>query len=167
MEVMIGGMFMKVGTINFLKVSIFIIGIITLCLCMFVLPPLAENSAKMNPEYAFLRFPVLIGIYITAIPFFFSLFQTFKLLNYIKSENVFSELAVNSLRQIKNCAITIIVLYVIGILLLALLNALHPGISIIGIVIVFATLVISVFTAVLQELLIVAINIKSENDLTV
>lgn len=158
---------MKVGTIIFLKVSVFIIGIITLCMCIFALPSLAEYSAKMNPEYAFLKFPVLIGIYTTAIPFLFSLFQAFKLLNYIKNENIFSELAVKSLSQIKNGAITIIFLYVIGMLLLALLNALHPGIAIIGIVIVFATLVIAVFTAVLQELLKGAIKIKSENDLTV
>jgi hypothetical protein len=158
---------MKVGTINFLKVSVFIIGIITLSLCIFALPSLADYSAKMNPEYAFLELPVLIGIYITAIPFFLSLFHALKLLNYIKSKSVFTELAVSSLKQIKNSAISIIVLYVIGMFLLAFLNALHPGIAIFGIVIVFATLVISVFTAVLQELLKSAIIIKSENDLTV
>ncbi|WP_407268482.1 DUF2975 domain-containing protein [Radiobacillus sp. PE A8.2] len=158
---------MKVGTINFLKVVVFIIGIITLCLCIFALPSLADYSANMNPEYAFLELPVLIGIYITAIPFFLALFQALKLINHIKSKNVFSELAVNSLKQIKNNAISIIVLYVIGMFSLAFLNALHPGIAIIGIVIIFATLVVSVFTAVLQELLKSAIIIKSENDLTV
>lgn len=158
---------MKIGTINFLKVSVFVIGLITLSICIFALPQLAEYSAKINPEYANFEFPVLIGIYITGIPFFFALIQALKLLNYIKSKSVFTELAVNSLKQIKNSAISIIVLYVIGMLLLLFLNALHPGIAIIGIVIIFATLVISVFTAVLQELLAVAINIKSENDLTV
>lgn len=158
---------MKIGTISFLRVSVFIISLITLGLCIFALPPLAKYSAQMNPEYAFLEVPVLIGIYITAIPFFFALFQALRLLGYIKSKNVFTELAVNSLKKIKNSALSIIVLYVIGLLLLFFLNALHPGIAIVSIVITFTTIVISFFTAVLQELLVVATNIKSENDLTV
>ncbi|MNL82789.1 hypothetical protein D3C87_2102590 [compost metagenome] len=42
-----------------------------------------------------------------------------------------------------------------------------PGIIVIGMVIVFASMVIAVFAAVLQKLLNEAIDIKSENDLTV
>jgi Protein of unknown function (DUF2975) len=42
-----------------------------------------------------------------------------------------------------------------------------PGLVIIGMVPVFASLVIAVFAAVLQRLLKEAIDIKSENDLTV
>ena len=42
-----------------------------------------------------------------------------------------------------------------------------PGIILIGMVIIFAALVIAVFAAVLQKLLQEAIDIKSENDLTV
>ena len=43
------------------------------------------------------------------------------------------------------------VLYVIGMILLLTQNALHPGIAIIGLVIFFASIVIMLFTAVLQE----------------
>ncbi len=42
-----------------------------------------------------------------------------------------------------------------------------PGIIIIGMIIIFASMVIAVFAAVLQRLLKDAIDIKSENDLTV
>ncbi len=42
-----------------------------------------------------------------------------------------------------------------------------PGIIIIGMIMIFASLVIAVFAAVLQRLLKDAIDIKSENDLTV
>ena len=42
-----------------------------------------------------------------------------------------------------------------------------PGIIVIGLVIIFASMVIAVFAAVLQRLLQEAIDIKSENDLTV
>ena len=42
-----------------------------------------------------------------------------------------------------------------------------PGIIIIGMIMIFASMVIAVFAAVLQRLLKDAIDIKSENDLTV
>jgi hypothetical protein len=42
-----------------------------------------------------------------------------------------------------------------------------PGLMIIGMVPIFASLVIAVFAAVLQKLLQEAIDIKSENDLIV
>ncbi|MBK3493837.1 DUF2975 domain-containing protein [Viridibacillus sp. YIM B01967] len=158
---------MKQGTITFLKVAIFSIGIIILALCVFWLPGLARDTAEAFPEYASLRFPVLLGLYATAIPFFLALYETLELLKYIESKNAFSDLAVISLKYIKYCAITIIILYVIGLFLLVSKNALHPGIGVIGVVIIFATLVILLFTAVLQGLLKSALELKSENDLTV
>jgi hypothetical protein len=42
-----------------------------------------------------------------------------------------------------------------------------PGIIVIGLVLIFASMVIGVFAAVLQKLLQEAIEIKAENDLTV
>ncbi|MFJ7738356.1 DUF2975 domain-containing protein [Lysinibacillus sp. NPDC097287] len=113
----------------------------------------------MNPEYAYLRFSVLIGLNITAIPFCLALYQALKLLNYINSENGFSERSVISLKQIKNYAMIIIILYVMGMIFLISQNALHPGITIICFVIIFA--------AVLQELLRSSLEIKGENDLTI
>ena len=155
------------GTVTFLQVNIFIMGIIILALCLFWLPGLAKDSAEMNPEFAHLRLPVLVGLYFTAIPFFLAMYQAFKLLIFIESEIAFSELAVITLGHIKNCAITIIILYLIGIFLLLSQNALHPGIAIIGFVIIFTTLVISLFTAVLQQLLTSALKLITENELTV
>lgn len=42
-----------------------------------------------------------------------------------------------------------------------------PGLIVLGMFVVFAAFVISVFAALLQKLLQVAIDIKTENDLTV
>ncbi|KOS68936.1 membrane protein [Lysinibacillus contaminans] len=158
---------MRQGTTTFLKVAIVIMGMIVLALCTLWLPWLANDTAEMNPEFAYLRLPVLVGLNITAIPFFLALFQAWKLLKYIDSENAFSTRSVMSLGQIKNYAIAINVLYAIGMIVLVLQNALHPGIAIIGLVIIFATLVIAFFAAVLQELLKSALEIKAENDLTI
>ena len=157
---------MKRGTTTFLKVAIFFIGGIILALCLW-LPGLARYSADMNPEYAYLRFPVLVGMYITAIPFYFALYQALRILNSVENENAFSESVVLSLRQIKNCAIIISISYLIESFFLVLKSALHPGIAIIVFTIIFASLIISVFSALLQELFRSALAIKAENDLTV
>ncbi|MDD2401914.1 MAG: DUF2975 domain-containing protein [Clostridia bacterium] len=152
---------------NFLKLAVGIIGIIVLILCIFWLPWLAKNTAEMNPEYGYLRYPVLIGVYITAIPFYIALYQAVKLINYIESKNAFSELAVESLKDIKYCALTIISLYVIGLTFFGFQNILHPSIATIGATIIFAAVTVALFAAVLQELLRNALEIKKENDLTV
>lgn len=74
-----------------------------------------------------------------------------------------------ALRNIKNCAIAISGLYALGMPLFYLVADKDdaPGIIAIGMIIIFASIVIAVFAAVLQKLLKEAIDIKSENDLTV
>lgn len=155
------------GTTRFLKITVFLIGITILTLCIFLLPRLANYAAEMYPEFAYLQYPILIGLYLTAIPFFIALYQALKLLNNIDNNNAFSELSVKALKYIKYCAVTISILYVIGIIFLVSQNASQPGITVLGFTIIFTSAVIAVFTAVLQKLLKNALNIKSENDLTV
>ena len=62
---------------------------------------------------------------------------------------------------------TISILYVVGSIGLLLLNVLHPGIFLTGIAIIFTSLVIAVFAAVLQALFKSALEIKEENELTI
>lgn len=105
---------MKRGSTIFLKIAVFLIGVIVLSLCIFFLPWLANDTAEMFPEFAFLQYPVLLGLYVTTIPFFVALYQAIRLLKLIDNEDAFSESSVNSLNLIKYCAITISILYVIG-----------------------------------------------------
>ncbi|SHO48372.1 DUF2975 domain-containing protein [Anaerocolumna xylanovorans] len=151
----------------FLKMSLFLIGIPVLALCILVLPWIGNEAAEHYPKLVYL--PVLIGIYLTAIPFYFALYQAFKLLSYIDKNNAFSELSVNSLKYIKYCAALISIIYAVSLPLFYLMAQKDdaPGIVVIGLVCTFAPLVIAVFAAVLQKLLENAIDIKTENDLTV
>lgn len=158
---------MKHGIVTFLKLAVIIIGTVVLALCIFWVPMLANKAVDMYPEFLYLRIPVLVCIFVTAIPFYFALFQTMNLLGYIESKNAFSDMAVAALKQIKHCAMIVVILYVLGLALLWLQKALHPGIAIMGGVIAFAALTISLFAALLQELLRNALEIKAENDLTV
>jgi hypothetical protein len=153
----------------FLKVVVFLMGILVLALCIFLVPSLAAWAAKEISEFSYLQYLILGGFYATAIPFFFALYQTLKLLNYIDRDIAFSELSVKALKNIKYCAIVISCLYLAGMPCLIFLAEKDdaPGVAALGLIISFASIVIAVFAAVLQKLLKNAIEIKSENDLTV
>lgn len=153
----------------FLKFVVVLMGLPVLALCIFVLPEIAEFFSELNPKLDFLQYPFLIGLYVTAIVFFVALYQTLKLLSYIDKNQSFSELSVKSLKNIKYCAITISALFVLFMPLIYLMAEVDdaPGIILIGMAIIFGSMVVAVFAAVLQKLLKNAIDIKSENDLTV
>jgi hypothetical protein len=153
----------------FLKAVVILIGILVLALCIFLVPKIGNFSAELFPDIAYMNHLVLIDLYATAIPFYFALYQTFKLLNYIDKNKAFSDLSVKALRTIKYCAITFSALYVIGMKLFYFMAEVDdaPGIILIGMVMIFASMVVAFFAAVLQKLLKEAIDIKSENDLTV
>jgi hypothetical protein len=160
---------MKRGTTLFLKIAVILIGIPVLALCIFLVPEIANFAAELYPDISYMKYLVLIDMYAAAIPFYFALYQAFKLLSYIDKSNAFSDLSVKALKTIKYCAITISILYVVGMPLFYLMAEMDdaPGIIVIGLVIIFASMVIAVFAAVLQRLLQEAIDIKSENDLIV
>ncbi|MGN2619561.1 DUF2975 domain-containing protein [Bacillus stercoris] len=153
----------------FLKIAVIFIGIPILALCIFLVPKIANYSAELLPNIVYIKYLVFIYLYVTAIPFFFALYQAFKLLSYIDKNKAFSGLSVRALKNIKYCAVTISIFYAAGMPVFYLIADIDdaPGIIVIGLVIIFASMVIAVFAAVLQKLLKEAIDIKSENDLTV
>jgi len=151
----------------FLKFVVVLMGLPVLALSIYGLPWLANNPA--NPDYATILYPIIIGMYLSVIPFIFALYQAFKLLTYIDKNQAFSNLSVKALKNIKFCALTISGLYVVIMPFVFCLAELDdaPGAVLIGMVPIFASLVIAVFAAVLEKLLKHAIEIKSENDLTI
>ncbi|MCS4324833.1 DUF2975 domain-containing protein [Bacillus subtilis] len=153
----------------FVKIALVLIGIPILALCIFLVPKIANYSAELFPNIAYIKYLVFIYLYVTAIPFYFALYQAFKLLSYIDKNKAFSGLSVRALKNIKYCAVTISIFYAAGMPVFYLMAEIDdaPGIIVIGLVIIFASMVIAVFAAVLQKLLKEAIDIKSENDLTV
>ena len=158
---------MKHGSTLFLKIAVFLIGAPILALGGFGLSWLVNHP--VNPDYAHILYPILVGLYLSAIPFFIALYKAFKLLSFIDKNKAFSQISVNALKNIKQCAIAISTLYLVMLPLVFLVAEKDdaPGLIIIGMVPIFASMVIAVFAAVLQRLLQEAINIKSENDLTV
>ncbi|MBI0577341.1 DUF2975 domain-containing protein [Neobacillus cucumis] len=160
---------MKKGTTLFLKITVILIGIPVLALCIFLVPELGNLAAKLVPDFALIKYLVFLVFYASAIPFYFALYQAFKLLHYIDKNKAFSQISVEALKKIKYYAITISTLHVLVLPLFYLFAEKDdaPGVIFVGLVVPFASMVIAVFAAVLQKLLQEAIDIKSENDLTV
>lgn len=148
-----------------LRAVIYLIGLGVLALCIFGLPQLIIAELSGDFDYG----PIFLGMYVPAVPFFIALYQALKLLHYIDQNNAFSSLSVKALKNIKYCGLAISVLYAAGMPYIFYVADRDdaPGVVAIGLVIIFASLVIATFAAVLARLLQNVIEIKSENDLTV
>jgi hypothetical protein len=154
---------MKRGSTFILRAVVIILGLIVLALCLFLLP-----SAINSEEVGGYR-PILLGLYVPAIPFFFALYQTMRLLSYIDKNNPFSSLSIKGLKYIKYCALVISALFAAGMPYVFIVADRDdaPGVIVLGLVIIFASGVIATAAGVLQALVQNAVDIKSENDLTV
>lgn len=158
---------MKHGTTLFLKLAVIMVGLPVLAGFCFGLYWLISNP--VSPVYAHILYPIVVIILLSVIPFFVALFWTFKLLGYIDAGQAFTQLSVQALQKIKLCSFAFSTAYFINMPFVYILAEKDdaPGLILMGMVPLFAALVMSVFTAVLKRLLQEAIAIKSENDLTV
>lgn len=159
---------MKLETL-FLKIVVVLLGVPVLALCIFAVPVLGGIAAELVPGFPLIEYLVRLDFYASAVPFYYALYQAFRLLQYIDRNTAFSESSVIALRKIKYCAVAIFGCHVL-VLPLVYLYALAddaPGVVIAGCVVPFASVVIAVFAAVLQKLLRHAIDIKTENELTI
>lgn len=155
------------GKTLLLRIAVYLLGVTIVLLSVVWLPWIANEAAEINPSLAYLKYPVLIGIYMTTLPFFLALYEALLILTYIDRHQVFSEKSVKSLQLISLCALSICGLYGLGSIFLITQSALHPGIALVGLTIIFTCIVIAVFGGVLQELLKHAIKLKVENEWTI
>jgi hypothetical protein len=153
---------------TFLQVVIVLIGIAALAFLLWEPRVEGRNVNATNFEIYF-RDPFLAYAYTGSIAFFVALHQAFKLLGYIKRNKVFSLDSVKALRTIKYCAL-IIVAFIVGPVIY--LFVARPGDDIaggvaMGLMIIFISAVVATAAAVFERLLQSAVDMKSENDLTV
>ena len=119
-------------------------------------------------EEIYFKDPFLAYAYIASIPFFVALYQAFKLLGYIGRNEVFSQRSVKALRTIKYCAIAIIGFVVVSVVFMIFGDKDdRPAGVFMRILITFPSIVIATAAAVFERILQNAVDIKSENDLTV
>jgi hypothetical protein len=158
---------MKRGSTAFLQLLIVLIGIGALALLLWE-PQLEGVNAHRTHFEIYFKDPFLAYIYIGSIPFFVALYQGFKVLGYAGQNKVFSQAAVKALRTIKYCAIAIIT-FVVGAEVFIMLHESddRAGGVFMGILITFGSVVIATAAATFERILQNAVDLKSENDLTV
>ncbi len=158
---------MKRGSTLFLKVVILLIG--TGVLAGLIWFPQTEGRATNLDLISIYTDPFIIYIYIGSIPFFVGLYQAFKLLNFIEANKAFSQGAVNLLKNMKFASLSLIGFIALAVFYIRFFaHGDDPaGPTMLGILASFAVAVIATATAIFQKLLQNAVDLKSENDLTV
>lgn len=158
---------MKKSSTFFLKVVILLIAIGVLAgLIRF---PQTEGRAAHLDLISIYTDPFIIYIYIASTPFFVGLYHAFKLLNFIDANKAFSQVAVNTLKNMKFASLSLIGFIVLAELYLRFF--VHgddiAGPTMLGMCMALAFGVIAAAAGVFQKLFQNAVAIKSENDLTV
>jgi len=154
----------------FLQVVIVLIGIGVLTAMLWE-PNLEGRNVHATLFEIYFKDPFLAYVYIGSIPFFVSLYQAFNVLEYAGQNKVFSQAAVKALRTIKYCAISLVG-FILGAeaYLFIVQHRVEEDIAggvMMGLVMIFISVVIATAAAVFERTLQNAVDIKSENDLTV
>ena len=154
---------------TFLQVVIVLIGIGALALMLWE-PHIEGRNAHATLFEIYFKDPFLAYAYIASIPFFVALYQAFKVLGYVRQNKTFSQATVKALRTIKYCAIAIIGFVAVSVIFMYPMfgdKDDRPAGVFMRILITFPSIVIATAAAMFERILQNAVDIKSENDLTV
>ena len=157
---------MNRGSTIFLQIVIVLIGVGALALMLWE-PHVEGRNAHATLFEIYFKDPFLAYAYIASIPFFISLYQAFKVLGYVRQNKTFSLATVKALRTIKYCAIAIIGFVAVSVIFLMFADKDdRPAGVFMRILIAFPSIVIATAAAMFERILQNAVDIKSENDLT-
>ncbi|MDE2250029.1 MAG: DUF2975 domain-containing protein [Gammaproteobacteria bacterium] len=104
---------MRRGASRFLKAVLMLVGIGALALLLWE-PHMEGRNAHATPFEIYCNDPFLAYAYVASIPFFFALYQGFKLLGFWAEGNGYSPAAARALQTIRYCALAIIGFVALG-----------------------------------------------------
>ena len=157
---------MKRGSTIFLRIVIVLIGVGALAFMIW--EPHVEGANAHATVFQMYFNTFVAYAFIASIPFFVALYQAFRLLGYVGQNKVFSPEAVRALRTMKYCALTII-----GFVAISVIFMIHgdrddrPAGVFMRLLVTFPSIVVATAAALFEQILQKAVDLKSENDLTV
>ena len=159
---------MKKTSTIFLQIVVVLIGIGALALMLWE-PHIEGRNAHATLFQIYFHDPFLAYAYVASIPFFVALYQAFKVLGYVRQNKTFSQATVKALRTIKYCALAIIGFVAVSVIFIPMSsdNDDRPAGVFMRILIAFPSIVVATAAAMFERILKDAVDIKSENDLTV
>jgi hypothetical protein len=156
---------MKRSSTVFLQIVVVLIGIGALAFMLWE-PHLEGRNKHAGLFEIYFKDPFLAYAYIASIPFFVALYQAFRVLGYVGQNKAFSQAAVKALRTIKYCALSIIGFVAVSVIFMPFSDPEPPGV-VMRILITFGSIVVATAAAMFERIFQNAVDIKSENDLTV
>lgn len=143
---------MKRGLTIFFQVVVVLSGIGALAFMLWE-PHIEGRNVNATPFEIYFNDPFLVYAYTASIAFFVALYQTFRVLGYIRQGKTFSQATVKALRTITYCAMTIIGFIVPAV---AYLFIVRPGDDIaggvfMGVLITLVSLVIAATAATFER----------------
>ena len=159
---------MKKISIVFLQAVIVLIGIVALLILIRF--PLTEGRAQNLDLFSIYFDPFILYGYASSIAFFVALYKAFKLLGYIRQNQLFSQNSIRTLRSIKYCTIILSILIAMSGLYVKIFHHKDDdpaGFLAMCIVITFISIAVATAVAVFEKILQKAVDMKTENDLTI
>lgn len=158
---------MKRSSTLFLQAVVVMLGVAALAFLLGE-PHLEGRNAHATLFEVYFKDPLLAYVYLASIPFFVALYQAFQVLGFAGQNKVFSPGAVHALRTIKYCAIAMIgfTLFSFVFVVFAEGDDGPPGVMM-RLLVIFPTIVVATAAAMFERILQNAVDLKSENDLTV
>ena len=160
---------MKRASTIFLQIVIVLFGVGVLAF-LLVEPQLEGRNVNATQFEVYFKDPFLAYLYLAFVPFFVGLYQGFKLLGFAGRNEIFSQRAVRALKTIKYCAL-ITAIFILGaeayiFIFISGTDDIAGGVMM-GVFIIFVSLIIATAAAVFERILQNSVKLKSENDLTV
>lgn len=157
----------RISTV-FLQVVVVLIGMVALT--FLIVMPTREGRAENLDLFHIYADPLILYAYAASIAFFVALYKAFKLLGYIGRNQVFSLDSVKALKGIKYCAIILGISIVLAGVYIRIFHSEEDdpaGFIAMCIVTTFACIVVATAAAIFEKILQNAVDMKSENDLTI
>ncbi|WP_316830462.1 DUF2975 domain-containing protein [Pedobacter aquatilis] len=159
---------MKRISTAFLQGVVVLIGLVALFILIRM--PLIEGRAAKLDLISIYADPFILYGYVASIAFFVGLYKAFRLLGYIGQNRVFSLPAVAALKGIKYSAMLMGILIILAGVYIRIMHHKDDdpaGFIAICIVTTFVSAVVATAAAIFEKILQNAIDMKSENDLTI
>ncbi|MEC7263675.1 MAG: DUF2975 domain-containing protein [Bacteroidota bacterium] len=159
---------MKTTSIRFLQLVLVLIAIGAIIILIRF--PMTEGRAQNLDLFSIYSDPFILYGYAASIAFFIALFKAFRLLGDIAQNKLFTLSSIRILKSIKYCAISLSGLIALAALYIRFFHHKDDdpaGFLMLCTITIFICIVVATIVAVLEKILQNAIDLKSENDLTI
>jgi len=160
---------MKKTSTLFLQIVLVLIGLVVLVLMLWE-PHREGRNVHATTFQIYFNDPFLAYAYTASIAFFVALYQGIKLLGFVARNEVFSHRSVKAVRTIKYCALSLVAFILGAEGFFGIVQRGKEDIAggvMMGLILIFVSVVVATAAAVLERTLQSAVELKSENDLTV